>query len=70
MRAEGAQPASGEVLRDFAECAIKELEQLVKPSGFYKSKAKNIRACCVEMVNRFVKGARPEPPRPVTVNKP
>ncbi|QJW94311.1 endonuclease III [Frigoriglobus tundricola] len=39
--------------RDFAECDIKELERLVKPSGFYKNKAKNIRACCVEIVNRF-----------------
>ena len=39
--------------RDFAECDIKELQRLIKPSGFYKSKAKNIRACCVELVNRF-----------------
>lgn len=39
--------------RELAECDIKELEQLVKPSGFYKNKAKNIRACCVEMVLRF-----------------
>ncbi len=39
--------------RDFAECDIKELEQLIKPSGFYKNKAKNIRACCVGMVTRF-----------------
>ncbi|MBN9120308.1 MAG: endonuclease III [Planctomycetes bacterium] len=39
--------------RDFAECDIKELQQLIKQSGFYKSKAKNIRACCVELVNRF-----------------
>ena len=39
--------------RDFADCPIKELEQLIKPSGFYKSKAKNIRACCAELVNRF-----------------
>jgi endonuclease-3 len=39
--------------RDFAECPIKELEQLIKPSGFYKSKAKNIKACCTELVNRF-----------------
>jgi endonuclease-3 len=39
--------------RDIAECDIKELERLVKPSGFYKSKAKNIRACCVELVTRF-----------------
>src|SRR6266481_2701824 len=39
--------------RDFAECDIKELQRLIKPSGFYKNKAKNIRACCVEMVTRF-----------------
>lgn len=39
--------------RDFAECDINELEQLIKPSGFYKSKAKNIRAACVELVARF-----------------
>lgn len=38
---------------DIATCDIKELEQLVKPSGFYKNKAKNIRAACVEMVARF-----------------
>ncbi len=39
--------------RDIAECDIAELEQLIKPSGFYKNKAKNIRACCVGMVTRF-----------------
>ncbi|MDY3559020.1 endonuclease III [Gemmata sp. JC673] len=38
---------------DMATCDIRELEQLVKPSGFYKNKAKNIRAACVEMVARF-----------------
>jgi len=38
---------------DFATCDIKELERLIKPSGFFKNKAKNIRACCVELVNRF-----------------
>lgn len=37
----------------FAECDIKELERLVKPSGFYKNKAKNIKACCKELVARF-----------------
>jgi endonuclease-3 len=39
--------------RDYAECDIKELQQLIKKSGYYKSKAKNIRACCVELVSRF-----------------
>ncbi|HEY1187890.1 MAG TPA: endonuclease III [Gemmata sp.] len=38
---------------DIATCDITELERLIKPSGFYKSKAKNIRAACVEMVARF-----------------
>ena len=37
----------------FAACDIKELQRLIKPSGFYKNKAKNIRACCVELVKRF-----------------
>src|SRR5262245_27785200 len=39
--------------RDFAECDIKELQQLIKSTGFYKNKAKNIRACCVAIVERF-----------------
>lgn len=39
--------------RAFAECDIRELERLIKPSGFYKSKAKNIRACCAQLVARF-----------------
>ncbi len=39
--------------RDFAECNIKELEQLIKSTGFYKNKAKNIRACCAGIVERF-----------------
>jgi endonuclease III len=29
------------------------LQQLIKPTGFYKNKAKNIRACCAELVARF-----------------
>lgn len=39
--------------RDIAECNIKELQLLIKKSGYYKSKAKNIRACCTELVKRF-----------------
>jgi endonuclease-3 len=39
--------------RDFAGCDIKELEQLVRPTGFYKNKAKHIRACCAAIVERF-----------------
>jgi endonuclease-3 len=39
--------------REFAECDIKELEKLIKPTGFYKNKAKHIRACCAALVERF-----------------
>jgi len=39
--------------RDFATCDIKELEKLIKPTGFYKNKAKHIRACCVAIIERF-----------------
>ncbi|MFM8272924.1 MAG: endonuclease III [Gemmata sp.] len=38
---------------DVAACDIEELERLIKPSGFYKSKAKNIRAACAQLVERF-----------------
>jgi len=38
---------------DFATCDIKELQKLVKSTGFYKNKAKHIRACCVAIVERF-----------------
>ena len=30
-----------------------ELESLIKSTGFYKNKAKNIRACCAAIVERF-----------------
>ena len=39
--------------RDFANCDIRELEGLIKSTGFYKNKAKNIRACCAAIVERF-----------------
>lgn len=38
---------------DIAGCDIAELELLIKSSGFYKNKAKNIRACCAQLVQRF-----------------
>lgn len=39
--------------RDFAECDIKELQSLIKSTGFYKNKAKNIRSCCTVIRERF-----------------
>ena len=38
--------------RDFAEIAPEELEALINSTGFFRAKAKNIRACCAELVAR------------------
>lgn len=39
--------------RDFADADIRELERYVKSTGFYRNKAKNIKACCRVLVDRF-----------------
>ncbi|HUR53115.1 MAG TPA: endonuclease III [Gemmataceae bacterium] len=39
--------------RDYAECDVKELEEFIKSINFFRNKAKNIRACCVILVERF-----------------
>jgi endonuclease III len=39
--------------RDFADVGQEELEELVRPTGFYRQKAKAVRACCRELVERF-----------------
>lgn len=36
----------------FAKADIKELEQDIKPTGFYHNKAKNIKACATELLER------------------
>ncbi len=36
--------------RDYAEIAPAELEKLVQSTGFFRAKAKNIRACCAALV--------------------
>lgn len=38
---------------DFANIDIKELEDLIHPCGFYKNKAKNIKACAQMIVEKF-----------------
>lgn len=40
-------------LEDFANIDIKELENLVHPCGFYKNKAKNIKLCATQIINKF-----------------
>ena len=35
---------------DYATLPQEQLEEIIKTAGFYRSKAKNIRACCAELV--------------------
>ncbi len=41
------------VVRDFAECDVRELERLIYSTGFYKNKAKNIKAAAQKIVSEF-----------------
>lgn len=38
--------------QDFANADIDELERIIKPTGFYHNKAKNIIACCQMIVSK------------------
>ena len=39
--------------KDFANIDINELEDLIHPCGFYKNKAKNIKACAQKIITDF-----------------
>jgi endonuclease-3 len=39
--------------KDFADAKISELEGEIRSTGFYKNKAKNIKACCAALVEKF-----------------
>ncbi len=39
--------------QDYAEAPPGELEEDIRSTGFYRNKAKAIRACCAELVRRF-----------------
>lgn len=39
--------------RDYAEVAQEELEEAIRPTGFYRQKAKALRACGRALVDRF-----------------
>ncbi len=39
--------------KDYAEASLEELEEYVRTTGFYKNKAKNIRDCCRQLLERF-----------------
>lgn len=39
--------------KDFADADVSELENDIRSTGFYKNKAKNIKACCTALVEKF-----------------
>ncbi len=39
--------------KDYAEAEAKELEEDIRPTGFYRNKAKAIQKCCQELLGRF-----------------
>lgn len=39
--------------RDYAEAPAGELEEDIRSTGFYRNKAKALRACCAELVQRY-----------------
>jgi endonuclease III len=39
--------------QDFAEADIQTIEKLIRPTGFYHNKARNLRLCAEMLVNRF-----------------
>lgn len=40
-------------IKDYAEADLKQLEQDIKPTGFYHNKAKNIKKCCQMLVEKY-----------------
>jgi endonuclease-3 len=39
--------------KDFADAPMAEIETVVKTTGFFRNKAKNIKACCAALVEKF-----------------
>src|SRR5579863_787772 len=39
--------------KDFADAPLADIENAVKSTGFFRNKAKNIRACCAVLVEKF-----------------
>jgi endonuclease III len=38
--------------RDFVKTPVDEIERFVRPTGFYRNKARNIKACCKALIER------------------
>ena len=39
--------------KDFADAPLADIEEAVKTTGFFRNKAKNIKACCTTLVEKF-----------------
>ncbi len=40
-------------IEDFVQISTSELEELIKPTGFYKNKAKSIKNCCKTLIEKY-----------------
>ena len=40
-------------IKDFADIDLKELEDLIHPCGFYRNKAKNIKLCAKQVLEKY-----------------
>ena len=38
--------------KDFAQISVSDLEEIIRPTGFFRNKAKNIKACCRALVEK------------------
>ena len=38
--------------KDFAEVPLSDLEEMIRPTGFYRNKAKSIKACCAALTEK------------------
>ena len=43
--------------KDYAESNLAKLEEEIRPTGFYRNKAKSLQKCCQELVKRFGGGS-------------
>jgi endonuclease-3 len=41
------------IAEDFANAPLPEIEKAIKTTGFFRNKAKNIKACCAVLVEKF-----------------
>lgn len=48
-------PAAG----DFASAPVEEIEEAIRSTGFYRNKAKNIKSCCTDIIQKH-NGSLPE----------